>query len=125
MNKMKLEPSKLIIGVVLLLAILIATTNVSHISGAASVTATNCVPVTLTAGQSKIVHGQTVHLTDVICAGEVSLKINELTVIATIVNTPTIEGISLEVVDTRFTPKIENRVANLMICESTYTTYSY
>ena len=125
MNKMKLEPSKLIVGIVLLLAILTAAINTGYISGATIATSSNCIPVTLTAGQSKIVHGQTVHLSDVIGAGEVFLKINEFTVIATIGNTPTIEGISIEVVDTRFTPNIQNRVANLMICESTYTTYSY
>lgn len=122
---MKIEPSKLIVGVILLLAILTAAINTEHISGAVIATSSNCVPVTLTAGQSKIVHGQLVQLTDVIGAGEVSLKINELMVIATIGNTPTIEDISVEVVDTRFTPNIQNRVANLMICESTYTTYSY
>ena len=108
-----------VLGAVLLLAVLIIGFQTSYLSGDAITTSTHaCKPISLVAGQGKIVFGKPVHLTDVISAGTILLSVTDVTTIITTDKPVSIGGLTIEVVDTRFTPAMYNRVANLMICEN-------
>lgn len=108
----------LVLGIVLLLAIVILVVHTGYISGAAVSTTSACMPITLTAGQGKILFGKPVYLTSVVSAGTINLKVNDVTAIVNVDELVSVEGLTIEVVDTRFTPNVQNRVANIIVCEN-------
>ena len=108
-----------VLGFVLLLAVVVLIIHTGYLSGAAvSVNTNSCAPITLAQGQGKIIFGKSFYLTSVPSAGNVVLKVSNVIASAELGKTASVEGLTIEVVDTKFTPNVQNRLANLIVCEN-------